>query len=59
MATRMARISSFFMGAILGGRCGRADRPAHSAANAQTVSRSRAPVSEDGWRSLDIARASI
>jgi hypothetical protein len=25
----------------------------------QTPSRSRAPVSEDGWRSLDIARASI
>jgi hypothetical protein len=26
---------------------------------AQTVSRSRAPVSDEGWRSLDMARASI
>ena len=58
MATRSARISSFFMGEILGGRRGRAERPAPRAGT-QTVSRSRAPVSEDGWRSLDIARASI
>jgi hypothetical protein len=27
--------------------------------SAQTVRRSRAPVSEDGWRNFDIARASI
>ena len=33
--------------------------PAYGGRRAQTVSRSRAPVSEDGWRSLDMARASI
>ncbi len=60
----MARISSFFMG-------GDATRSVHALStggriadgsgspSAQTVSRSRAPVSEEGWRSLDMARASI
>jgi hypothetical protein len=34
------------------------ERSAYRAA-AQTVRRSRAPVSEDGWRNFDMARASI
>ena len=49
-------------------RCSRATAPVASPrrsapvprpAATQTVSRSRAPVSDEGWRSLDMARASI
>ncbi len=50
---------SFFMSSILG-RSRDAPVPVTSGDEAdQTVSRSRAPVSDDGWRSFDIARASI
>jgi hypothetical protein len=35
------------------------ERNLGTAPECQTVSNSRAPVLEDGWRSLDMARASI
>lgn len=53
----MARIRSFFMGDD-GNRLDHTALPT-GAPVAQTVSRSRAPVSDEGWRNLDIARASI
>ena len=62
---RMARISSFFMGEPTRSRPRTASVPGPVRPRAgrrpagQTVSRSRAPVSEEGWRSLDMARASI
>jgi hypothetical protein len=57
----MARIRSFFMEgdgspSRTGGVRSRSDPDDREA---QTVNRSRAPVSDEGWRSLDMARASI
>jgi|GEM_PF-6526191 len=51
----MARMRSFFTALILPSYPG----PVPEAPRGQTVSRSRAPVSDDGCRSLDMARASI
>jgi hypothetical protein len=58
------RITSFFMVPILLFRPAPASRAGHHPVPprrdvAQTVRRSRAPVSDDGWRSFDMARASI
>jgi hypothetical protein len=52
-------ISSFFIPGILCRARGRLERPGALPQGRQTVSKSRAPVSEEGWRNLDIARASI
>ena len=59
------RITSFFMGRILptppapGSSGTVVARPPGGGGPDQTVRRSRAPVSEDGCRSFDMARASI
>ncbi len=58
-ATMMARIRSFFMSRD-GNRSDHVPLPHRlETRSAQTVRRSRAPVSDEGWRSLDMARASI